>query len=58
MNDKEFTDELFNRMYDLGFRKAEIEHGVLFFFNGGRECLTPFLPRVKVVSTCFEKKTK
>lgn len=56
MNDKEFTDELFKRMYDLGFRKAEIEHDVLFFFNGGRECLTPFLPRVKVASTCFEKK--
>ena len=35
MNDKEFTDELFKRMYDLGFRKAEIEHDVLFFFNGG-----------------------
>ena len=43
MNDKQFTDELFKRMYDLGFRKAEIEHDVLFFFNGGRECLTPFL---------------
>ena len=56
MNDKEFTDELFKRMYDLGFRKAEIEHDVLFFFNGGRECLTPFLPRVKVASTCFEEK--
>lgn len=58
MNDKEFTDELFKRMYDLGFRKAEIEHDVLFFFNGGRECLTPFLPRVKVASTCFEKKNQ
>ena len=56
MNDKQFTDELFKRMYDLGFRKAEIEHDVLFFFNGGRECLTPFLPRVKVASTWFEKK--
>jgi hypothetical protein len=58
MNDKQFTDELFKRMYDLGFRKAEIEHDVLFFFNGGRECLTPFLPRVKVASTCFEKKNQ
>lgn len=58
MNDKEFTDELFKRMYDLGFRKAEIKHDVLFFFNGERECLTPFLPRVKVASTCFEKKNQ
>ena len=58
MNDKQFTDELFKRMYDLGFRKAEIEHDVLFFFNGGRECLTPFSPRVKVASTCFEKKNQ
>lgn len=58
MNDKQFTDELFKRMYDLGFRKAEIEHDVLFFFNDGRECLTPFLPRVKVASTCFEKKNQ
>lgn len=24
MNDKQFTDELFKRMYDLGYRKVEI----------------------------------
>ena len=56
MNNKEFTDELFKRMYDLGFRKAEIEDDVLFFFNGEREFLNPFLPRVMVASTCFEEK--
>ena len=56
INDKEFTDELFKRMYDLGFRKAEIEDDVLFFFNGEREFLNPFLPRVMVGSTCFEEK--
>jgi hypothetical protein len=56
MNDKEFTDELFKRMYDLGFRKAEIESGVLFFFYGKRELLNYFLPRVMVASTCFEEK--
>ena len=56
MNDKQFTDELFKRMYDLGFRKAEIEDDVLFFFNGERELLNPFLPRVMVASTCFEEK--
>ena len=56
MNDKQFTDELFKRMYDLGFRKAEIEDDVLFFFNGKRELLNYFLPRVMVASTCFEGK--
>lgn len=29
MNDKQFTDELFRRMYDLGYRKAEIESGTV-----------------------------
>lgn len=56
INDKQFTDELFKRMYDLGYRKAEIESGVLFFFNGKRELLNYFLPRVMVASTCFEEK--
>jgi hypothetical protein len=58
MNDKQFTDELFKRMYDLGYRKAEIESGVLFFFNGKRELLNYFLPRVMVASTCFEEKNQ
>jgi hypothetical protein len=56
INDKQFTDELFKRMYDIGYRKAEIESGVLFFFNGKRELLNYFLPRVMVASTCFEGK--
>lgn len=56
INDKQFTDELFKRMYDIGYRKAEIESGVLFFFNGKRELLNYFLPRVMVASTCFEEK--
>lgn len=58
MNDKQFTDELFKRMYDLGYRKAEIESGVLFFFNGKRELLNYFLPRVMVKCTCFEEKNQ
>ena len=58
MNDKQFTDELFKRMYDLGYRKAEIENDVLFFFNSEREILNYFLPRVKVASTCFEEKNQ
>lgn len=58
MNDKQFTDELFRRMYDLGYRKAEIENDVLFFFNSERDVLNHFLPRVKVASTCFEEKNQ
>ena len=56
MNDKAFTDELFKRMYDLGFRKAEIEDDTLFFFVNERDYLCPFSPRVQVKSTCFEEK--
>ena len=56
MNDKAFTDELFKRMYDLGFRKAEIEDDTLFFFVNERDYLCPFSPRVKVKCTCFEEK--
>ena len=56
MNDKAFTDELFKRMYDLGFRKAEIEDDTLFFFVNERDYLCPFSPRVPVKSTCFEQK--
>lgn len=58
MDDKQFTDELFRRMYDLGYRKAEIENDVLFFFNSEREILNHYLPRVKVASTCFEEKNQ
>lgn len=56
MNDKQFTDELFKRMYDLGYRKAEIEDDTLFFFVDERDYLCPFSPRVPVKSTCFEEK--
>lgn len=56
MNDKAFTDELFKRMYDLGFRKAEIEDDTLFFFVNERYYLCPFSPRVQVKCTCFEEK--
>lgn len=56
MNDKQFTDELFKRMYDLGFRKAEIEDDTLFFFVNERDYLCPFSPRVQVKCTCFEEK--
>lgn len=56
MNDKAFTDELFKRMYDMGFKKAEIEDDTLFFFVNERDYLCPFSPRVPVKCTCFEEK--
>lgn len=56
MNDKQFTDELFKRMYDIGYRKAEIEDDTLFFFINERDCSCLFSPRVPVKSTCFEEK--
>ena len=56
MNDKQFTDGLFSRMYVLGYRKAEIEDDTLFFFVDERDCLCPFSPRVPVKFTCFEEK--
>ena len=58
MNDKVFTDELFQSMYDLGYRKAEIEDDTLFFFVNERDYLRPFSPRVPVKCTCFEEKDK
>lgn len=52
MNDKQFTDELFRRMYDLGYRKAEIENGTVFFYkNCGR--ISQWSDRVDIRSTCF-----
>lgn len=56
MNDKQFTDELFKRMYDLGYRKAEIGDNTLFFFASESDYLCQFSPRVPVKSTCFEEK--
>lgn len=56
MNDKQFTDELFSRMYVLGYRKAEIEDDTLFFFVNKRDYECLFSPRVPVKFTCFEEK--
>lgn len=58
MNDKQFTDELFKRMYDLGYRKAEIEDDTLFFFVDKRDYLCLFSPRVPVKCTCFDEKNQ
>lgn len=57
MNDKQFTDELFRRMYDLGYRKAEIENGTVFFYkNCGR--ISRWSDRVDIRSTCFTEENQ
>lgn len=57
MNDKQFTDELFKRMYDLGYRKAEIENGTVFFYkNCGR--ISQWSNRVDIRSTCFTEENQ
>lgn len=57
MNDKEFTDELFRRMYVLGYRKAEIEDGTVFFYkNCGR--ISQWSNRVDIRSTCFTEENQ
>lgn len=56
IDDKRFTDELFQRMYDYGYRKAEIEGETLFFFVDETKYLRAYSPCVPVKCTCFEKK--
>lgn len=57
MNDKQFTDELFRRMYDLGCRKAEIENGTVFFYKNC-ERISQWLNRVDIRSTCFTEENQ
>ena len=57
MNDKQFTDELFRRMYDLGCRKAEIENGTVFFYKNC-ERISQWLNRVDIRSTCFREENQ
>lgn len=57
MNDKQFTDELFCRMYDLGCRKAEIENGTVFFYKNC-ERISQWLNRVDIRSTCFTEENQ
>ena len=57
MNDKQFTDELFKRMYDLGYRRAEIENGTIFFYKN-RECISQWSNRVDIRSTCFTEENQ
>lgn len=57
VNDKQFTDELFKRMYDLGYKKAEIENGTIFFYKD-RECISQWSNRVDIRSTCFTEENQ
>lgn len=57
MNDKQFTDELFCRMYDLGYRRAEIENGTVFFYKN-RKCISQWSNRVDIRSTCFTEENQ
>ena len=52
MNDKEFTDKLFKIMYDLGYRKAEVAKGTVFFYKCA-VLVGVWTPRVPVECTCF-----
>lgn len=57
MNDKQFTDESFRRMYDLGCRRAEIENGTVFFYKNC-ERISQWLNRVDIRSTCFTEENQ
>lgn len=52
MNDKQFTDDFFKTMYELGYRKAEIEKGCIFFYKEPTT-LTVWVPRIPTKCTCF-----
>lgn len=52
MNNKEFTDYLFKIMHELGYRKAEVAKGSVFFYK----CdilVGVWTPRIPVELTCF-----
>ena len=52
MNDKQFTDNFFKTMYELGYRKAEIEKGCIYFYKEPTT-LTVWVPRIPTKCTCF-----
>lgn len=52
VNDKQFTDNFFKTMYELGYRKAEIEKGCIFFYKEPTT-LTVWVPRIPTKCTCF-----
>lgn len=52
MNDKQFTDNFFRTMYELGYRKAEIKKGYIFFYEKP-VTLTTWVPSIPIKCTCF-----
>ena len=52
MNDKQFTDNFFRTMYELGYKKAEIEKGYIFFYEKP-VTLTTWVPSIPIKGTCF-----
>lgn len=55
MTKKEFTDYLFKIMYELGYRKAEVAKGGVFFYKCDT-LMTTWTPRVPIECTCFADK--
>lgn len=55
MTKKEFTDYLFKIMYELGYKKAEVAKGGVFFYKGDT-LMTVWTPRVPTECTCFADK--
>ena len=55
MTKKEFTDYLFKIMYELGYKKAEVAKGGVFFYKGDT-LMTVWTPRVPTELTCFADK--
>lgn len=55
MTKKEFTDYLFKIMYELGYKKAEVAKGGVFFYKCDT-LMTAWTPRVPTECTCFPDK--
>ena len=55
MNKEKFTDYLFKIMYELGYRKAEVAKGGVFFYKCDT-LMTTWTPRVPTECTCFTDK--
>lgn len=55
MTKKEFTDYLFKIMYELGYKKAEVAKGGVFFYKCDT-LMTTWTPRVPTECTCFPDK--
>lgn len=52
MTKKDFTDILFKEMYELGYRKADVAKGAIFFYKCAA-LVTVCTPRVPIECTCF-----